>query len=304
MTLPILFAAVTAATGAQLDQNFEAVGLLGVIPCAVLGTNTLTLTPAAQATPTVGAYQNYMVFSGIAAHANTGAVTAAVAGLAALGVYKDTGAGPAALAGGEIQPGNLILLLYDTALNAGAGGFHLQTAGVTAAGTVTSVASGTGLTGGPITATGTLALAASANLRIKSNISGGAAAPIDNTLSAILDAILGTTAYRTIQRGASLWAAVGGVALGVAAAGNSQGTATVLSAQYNELTTVNAATGVVIPATIGLTTYIFQRGANTLAVYPPSGGQIDAAGLNASVSLLSGATGRYTMVSATQGYSS
>ena len=45
-------------------------------------------------------------------------------------------------------------------------------------GTVTSVGSGTGLTGGPITTSGTLSLASIANLRVLGNVSGGSAAPV------------------------------------------------------------------------------------------------------------------------------
>lgn len=303
MPLPTLFAGLTYATGAELDADFAAVALLATIPCTVAGTNTLLLAPlVTPATPTVPAYQNYMVFSGVAANTNTGATTAQVAGLAALSVYKDTGAGPVALTGGEITAKNLILLLYDSTLNSGAGGFHLQTAPSTATGTVTSVASGTGLTGGPITGTGTLALASIASLRLLANITGGVAAPIPNSLSDILDAIVGTTAYRYLQRGASAWGAVGGVALALSAAGATQGTATVLSAQFNELTTVNAGTGVLLPATIGIPTYIYNRGANTVNVYPPSGAQINAAGTNTAVTIAANGTANYTMLSATQGY--
>ena len=45
-------------------------------------------------------------------------------------------------------------------------------------GTVTSVDSGTGLTGGPITTSGTLSLASIADLRVLGNVSGGSAAPV------------------------------------------------------------------------------------------------------------------------------
>ena len=45
-------------------------------------------------------------------------------------------------------------------------------------GTVTSVGSGTGLTGGPITASGTLSLASIANLSALGNVSGSSAAPV------------------------------------------------------------------------------------------------------------------------------
>ena len=144
MTLPTIFAALTSATGADLDNNFAALGAISTIPCGVTGTNALSLAPLAD-TPTVSAYQNYMAFSGIAAAANTGAVTAGVNALPSLPVYKDTPSGPAALVGAEIQAGSLITLTYDAALGAG-GGFHVQTGINGSAGTYLPLTGGT-LTG-------------------------------------------------------------------------------------------------------------------------------------------------------------
>lgn len=64
--------------------------------------------------------------------------------------------------------------------NSTAGGIRLaklsEVSGGT--GTVTSVDSGTGLTGGPITTSGTLSLASIADLRVLGNVSGGSAAPV------------------------------------------------------------------------------------------------------------------------------
>ena len=72
-------------------------------------------------------------------------------------------------------------------------------------GTVTSVATGTGLTGGPITTTGTISFASVADQRLLANISGGATAPTPNTLTAILDDILGTTQGVLIYRNGTVW---------------------------------------------------------------------------------------------------
>lgn len=159
MSLPFSFGAVTTAQTPWLDSNFAALGALTAIPCAVAGTNTLTLTPQAS-TPTIAAYVNYQPFSGIAANTNGSAVTAQVGGLAALNVYKDTASGPIALSGGEITAGNLIYLTYDGALNTGSGGFHLMPAGPTAAaaqsGTSTiSSTPGVTLTAAQVTGNGT-----------------------------------------------------------------------------------------------------------------------------------------------------
>lgn len=73
------------------------------------------------------------------------------------------------------------------------------------AGTVTSVATGAGLTGGPITATGTVALATISDSRLSANISGSTAVPSANTLTAILDHILGTAQGSVLYRNATVW---------------------------------------------------------------------------------------------------
>lgn len=80
--------------------------------------------------------------------------------------------------------------------------------GTGSSGTVTSVATGTGLTGGTITTSGTLSLAAASSDTIKSNITGGSAAPTDNSLTAILDAVIGTTQGSVLERGASVWGSI------------------------------------------------------------------------------------------------
>lgn len=119
-----LFAAVTGATGQQLDDNLTAVSNQAPIPCTVSGTNALTLTQEAD-TYTVTAYGNNMQLSGVAAGSNSTAMTARLGSLAALNVYKDSGSGPVVLVGGELIAGNAFTLFYDATLNSGAGGWHL-----------------------------------------------------------------------------------------------------------------------------------------------------------------------------------
>lgn len=125
MAFPRTFAAMTQPVMSYLDENFAAAGNLGVIPCAVSGTNSLTLTPIAGITPTVAAYADYLQFSGIVAVTNTNATQARIGALALLNVYKDSPSGPVALSGGELIAGNAFTLRYDSALNTGAGGWHL-----------------------------------------------------------------------------------------------------------------------------------------------------------------------------------
>ena len=158
MALPNTFAAQTSPQMVELDQNFAALGALTTIPSTATGTNTLALTVAAN-TPTVAAYANYQAFSFIAANTNTTATTAAVGSLAALNVYVDTSTGPVLTTGGEIRAGNLAVLTYDSALNTGAGGFHLTSVlpqprpNISITNSVT-IASGTTLTAAQLTGSG------------------------------------------------------------------------------------------------------------------------------------------------------
>ena len=122
------FAALTAPTLPELDGNFSILTLLANIPVTISGTNTLVLTSTGGATA-IAAYQQNMVIVGVAVATNNGAVTAQLGGLAALNVYNDTLSGPALLVGGEIVNNCRVTLIYDSALNSGAGGFHLGTGG-------------------------------------------------------------------------------------------------------------------------------------------------------------------------------
>lgn len=69
------------------------------------------------------------------------------------------------------------------------------------------------------------------------------------------------------------------------AAGTTQGTATLVTADWSQFTTVPANSGCILANQLGLAQTIFNAGANTLKVYPPSGATIDALGLNNPYSL-------------------
>lgn len=120
--------AVGSAPLSSLDNNFATVSAAAPISCSISGTNTLTLSPnAAGLVPSssLSVYTQNQLFTGIASGTNTGAVTATVGSLGALNVYKDGLSGPVLLTGSEIIALNAISLRYDSALNTGAGGFHL-----------------------------------------------------------------------------------------------------------------------------------------------------------------------------------
>lgn len=104
------------------------------------------------------------------------------------------------------------------ALAPGTNGYYLKTQGAGAdllwdapagAGTVTSVGSGTGLTGGPITGTGSLSLAAIADANVLGNVSGGSAAPAATTATALLDKAFSTTQGAVLYRSNTAWVALG-----------------------------------------------------------------------------------------------
>jgi len=77
----------------------------------------------------------------------------------------------------------------------------------TATGTVTSVATGSGLTGGTITGTGTISLATIANNTILANTTGSTAAPSATTPTSILDSF-SSTQGAVLYRNATAWVAL------------------------------------------------------------------------------------------------
>jgi hypothetical protein len=103
------------------------------------------------------------------------------------------------------------------ALAPGTAGLFLKTAGAGADPTwsvggsgVTSVAAGAGFTtgAGPITATGSVALASVADNSLLANITGSAAAPSAATLSAFLDHVASSTRGSILTRAGSGWVAL------------------------------------------------------------------------------------------------
>ena len=104
-----------------------------------------------------------------------------------------------------------------TNLAPGTSGDFLTTGGASAnpswtagnAGTVTSVAAGTGLAGGTITSTGTLSLATITSHDVMANTTGGTAAPAGVTLSSLLDAAIDNTQGDILYRGSSTWTDLG-----------------------------------------------------------------------------------------------
>lgn len=142
MALPHVFANVSVLQTPHLDDNFNAIGALVIIPCTATGTNTIALTPAAN-TPTVSAYSNLTpVFAFLAAATSNGAVTINVNGIGAKNLYKNNGA--IAAGSGDLVSGSLYLVSYNSALNAAVGGFVLNNQSANQAPTVQRLTVGSG----------------------------------------------------------------------------------------------------------------------------------------------------------------
>lgn len=81
-------------------------------------------------------------------------------------------------------------------------------------GTVTSVGTSNGICGGTFTTSGTVSGCAQSDATIMSNVSGGSASPTGNSISAVLDYLLGTTRGSIVERGATTWQALTGTTTG------------------------------------------------------------------------------------------
>lgn len=93
-----------------------------------------------------------------------------------------------------------------------------------------------------------------------------------------------------------------GASSGLTAAGVSQPGALGLVQNFNEVTTVAAGSGVRLPAgttqsVTGLEVTVWNAGANTLNVYPPTSAQINALGLNVADTIAAGACKTYVGLS-------
>jgi hypothetical protein len=102
----------------------------------------------------------------------------------------------------------------------------------------------------------------------------------------------------TGSSGPAAQAAVGLPAVGLTALGNSQGTAYALTSDLNVFTTVASSTGCLLPTSaIGDWITVVNHGANTLSVYPPSGGKIANGSTNAAFSVAATKTAQFQCIS-------
>lgn len=94
------------------------------------------------------------------------------------------------------------------------------------------------------------------------------------------------------------------ITTGITAAGSAQGTATGLTKEINVVSTVSSgANGVVLPTAVaGMVLIVNNTSANTLNVYPATGGAVNSGSTNAAYSHTSGASIQYYATSSTQWY--
>ena len=251
-----LFANNTTPTTPELDQNFIAYAVFCNIPCTLSGTNAITLAQNAN-TPTLTQLTNYIQFNGVIVNTNSGAVTLTHPSFGTLNVYKDSAAGPAPLTGNELVQNNAASFRYDSALNNGAGGYH--------------VSSNTGFTGGTISS--------------NTIFSGAVVSVIGGSVGASLTSVLLTGNSLTISAadlqiggGATmtrLLNAAGTLTYTVTAANAVQDQPLVLSGvQIRD--TVALGLGTSVPAGVGFTGFCGTVGTVTVRLLNPTGSSIAA----------------------------
>lgn len=163
----------------------------------------------ATVSPFSEAFTTGQMVTAVAGYTNTGTMTFNVGGEGAVAVRKNSSSGLAALVGGEIVAGNVVIFVKDLSGPYWVIGSEFPLGSMAYLNVSTVIGdNGSGLA---TILPGTVTNAMQANLpsgQIKSNIIGSPAPPADNTLTAILDAILGSTRGMMITRGASQWGVI------------------------------------------------------------------------------------------------
>lgn len=126
MTFPTTFANLAAGNqpAALLDAMFAVLGAAAPIPCTATGTNAITLTPNTnQYVP--ASYANYQPVTFTPAASLSGAATIRIGALAFVKLFMPTGIQANS---GDISSGALVVAVFNSALDTGAGGFMVVNA--------------------------------------------------------------------------------------------------------------------------------------------------------------------------------
>lgn len=114
---------------------------------------------------------------------------------------------------------------------------------------------------------------------------------------------LGTLTDLTVSNTTTTKYLVRSINSSVTAGGSDQASATALGNTINIVTTVNSGTGVRLPTPVaGMTIYITNTSANSVNVFPASGGKINSLATNGNYAHVAGATLHYLAASTTQWY--
>ena len=171
-------------------------GVIGTIPASTGSSNAyiVTYNPA----PTSLVVGQHYPF--IANFTNTGVATVNVN---SLGAHYLTKRGTTAIGANDISSGSVVDTVWD-------GTYFQMTSllGSLGAGTVTTVDTANGITGGPITVSGTVGLAPISNATALANTSGSTSTPTATTITSILNGLFGSTQGTIFYRGASSWSAL------------------------------------------------------------------------------------------------
>jgi hypothetical protein len=93
------------------------------------------------------------------------------------------------------------------------------------------------------------------------------------------------------------------VGTGISAAGSTQGTATAITKEMNVVSTVSSGQGVVLPTAVaGMVVTITNTSANSLLVYPATGGAVNSLAANAGYTQQAGGTIQFIAPTSTQWY--
>ena len=177
------------STGWQALNN----GVPATFPTSTGSANAYVVTYS----PAVATLVPGQIYPFLASFGNTGAATLTINGI---GPYSLVKQGSVALASGDVPSGFALITVFD--------GTRFQIIGPlgnSSGGTVTTVATGTGLTGGPISTSGTVSLESVADKTGLVNTSGASAAPVATTLGTWLDSAFGSTSGKVLYRDTGGW---------------------------------------------------------------------------------------------------